>query len=107
MPPPSCWPKPAAGSTRTSTSPIVRQVRTARVAAALAGAVATTALAAPARAGAQDTAAATVTRAVRVNQVGYLPSGVKVAVVCSLDSETVRTFVVTDSSGRTVLGPRR
>ncbi|HET9003771.1 MAG TPA: glycoside hydrolase family 9 protein [Gemmatimonadaceae bacterium] len=46
-------------------------------------------------------------RAVRVNQVGYLPDGIKVAVVCSLDSETVRTFTVTDTAGRTVLGPRR
>jgi len=46
-------------------------------------------------------------RAVRVNQVGYLPDAIKVAVVCSLDSETVRTFTVTDTTGRVVVGPRR
>jgi endoglucanase len=46
-------------------------------------------------------------RAVRVNQLGYLPEGVKVAVVCSLQPDTVRRFVVTDTNGRIVLGPRR
>src|SRR6476661_8138927 len=56
--------------------------------------------------GAQEGAAPLV-RVVRVNQVGYLPDGIKVAVVCSLDSETVRRFTVVDSRGRVVLGPRR
>src|SRR5690242_9671879 len=46
-------------------------------------------------------------RAVRVNQLGYLPDGIKVAVACSLEKETVRSFTVTDSAGRVVYGPRR
>src|SRR5439155_8855459 len=44
---------------------------------------------------------------IRVNQVGYLPDAPKVAVVCTLDSAVVRTFVVTDARGRVVLGPKR
>ena len=31
---------------------------------------------------------------IRVNQVGYLPDAPKVAVVCSLDSARISTFVV-------------
>src|SRR3569623_2552372 len=46
-------------------------------------------------------------RAVRVNQVGYLPDGVKIAVTCSLKADTVRAFVVTDTTGRVVFGPRK
>jgi endoglucanase len=44
---------------------------------------------------------------VRVNQVGYLPDAPKVAVMCTLDSTTTRTFVVKDVRGRVVLGPQR
>ncbi len=44
---------------------------------------------------------------VRINQVGYLPDGPKVAVACSLDSVRIATFIVQDEQGRTVLGPRR
>jgi endoglucanase len=44
---------------------------------------------------------------IRVNQVGYLPDAPKVAVVCSLDSARISTFVVKNSRGRIVLGPRR
>ena len=47
---------------------------------------------------------------VRVNQVGYLPDGPKVAVVCALDSAGVAAFsgkfIVADAVGVTVLGPR-
>ena len=64
-------------------------------------------LAAVGRASAQDSTATPLGRVVRVNQVGYLPGAVKVAVVCSLDSDTVRTFVVEDTAGHVVLGPRR
>ncbi|MEQ1690613.1 MAG: glycoside hydrolase family 9 protein [Gemmatimonas sp.] len=46
------------------------------------------------------------TTAIRVNQVGYLPDAPKVAVVCSLDSSVVRTFVVRDARGHIVLGPK-
>jgi endoglucanase len=58
-------------------------------------------------AGAALLADSTGGRAVRVNQLGYLPDGVKIAVVCSLQKESVRSFVVTDSAGRIVLGPRK
>ena len=44
---------------------------------------------------------------VRVNQVGYLPEAPKVAVACSLDSARLASFVVQDSAGRVVFGPRR
>jgi hypothetical protein len=43
---------------------------------------------------------------IRVNQVGYRPDAPKVAVVCSLDSARISTFVVRDERGRVVLGPR-
>jgi endoglucanase len=49
---------------------------------------------------------ADTTSHIRVNQVGYLPDAPKHAVVCSLDSARVATFVVKDERGRTVLGPR-
>ncbi len=42
---------------------------------------------------------------IRINQLGYLPEGRKVAVVCSVQPRTFRTFVVTDRHGRRVLGP--
>jgi endoglucanase len=44
---------------------------------------------------------------IRVNQVGYLPDAPKVAVMCTLDSTTTRTFVVKDVRGHVVLGPQR
>ena len=43
---------------------------------------------------------------IRVNQLGYLPSSPKVAVVCALADTTVATFTVEDTSGRVVFGPR-
>jgi hypothetical protein len=42
---------------------------------------------------------------IRFNQLGYLPAGQKIAVVCSLRPRTFRTFVILDDSGRSVLGP--
>jgi hypothetical protein len=41
--------------------------------------------------------------AIRVNQVGYLPSGPKVAVLCSLDRARVSAFSVESEDGRVVL----
>lgn len=52
-------------------------------------------------------AAADSTTFIRVNQVGYLPDAPKAAVVCSLDSTHIATFLVRDRTGRTVFGPRR
>ncbi|MEJ7810533.1 MAG: glycoside hydrolase family 9 protein [Gemmatimonadaceae bacterium] len=49
----------------------------------------------------------TATSFIRVNQLGYLPAGRKVAVVCSLAERTIPSFSLRDSSGRVVLGPRR
>jgi hypothetical protein len=43
---------------------------------------------------------------IRVNQLGYLPAGMKVAVACSLVPREIRSFVVKDARGRRVLGPR-
>lgn len=42
---------------------------------------------------------------IRVNHVGYLPEGVKVAVVCSLEPRDFGTFSVVDLRGEVVLGP--
>ena len=42
---------------------------------------------------------------VRTNQVGYLPDGRKVAVVCVLRAERFASFTVQDDAGRTVHGP--
>src|SRR5436309_788557 len=53
------------------------------------------------------TTAVTAAVFIRVNQVGYLPDAPKVAVVCSLDTARIASFVVADSAGRVVLGPRR
>jgi len=52
------------------------------------------------------TAPADSTSFIRYNQVGYLPDAPKVAVLCTLDSTVVRTFVVKDQRGRVVLGPK-
>jgi len=49
----------------------------------------------------------TLSLVVRTNQLGYLPRAPKIAVACALDSTRVTTFLVRDSMGRTVLGPRR
>lgn len=44
--------------------------------------------------------------AIRVNQVGYVPDGPKVAVVCALDgAERIERFVVEDAAGAVVAGP--
>src|ERR1051325_3059801 len=43
---------------------------------------------------------------IRVNQVGYPSAAPKVAVLCSLDSMRVDSFVVRDSRERVVLGPK-
>jgi hypothetical protein len=42
---------------------------------------------------------------IRVNQLGYLPEGPKIAVVCSLDEVGVEEFELQDDRGRTVFGP--
>lgn len=42
---------------------------------------------------------------IRVNQVGYLPEGYKVAVACALRAATVATFQIRDANGTVVLGP--
>jgi endoglucanase len=44
---------------------------------------------------------------IRVNQVGYLPDAPKIAVICSLESARFETFVVRDSTGKVLLGPKR
>jgi endoglucanase len=44
---------------------------------------------------------------VRVNQLGYLPSGPKVAIACSLDATSIRLFTVQDDNARVVFGPAR
>ncbi len=38
--------------------------------------------------------------AIRVNQLGYLPDGPKVAVFCALEARELGTFVVTDAAGK-------
>ena len=43
---------------------------------------------------------------VRINQLGYLPESPKIAVACSLDSVSIKSFTVQDVSGRVVFGPR-
>jgi endoglucanase len=42
---------------------------------------------------------------IRVNQVGYLPDGLKDAVVCALEPVNVQRFTVETEQGRTVFGP--
>jgi hypothetical protein len=47
---------------------------------------------------------------IRINQVGYVPNGPKVAVACSLDSVAavgLTSFAVQDLDGRVVYGPQR
>jgi hypothetical protein len=46
-------------------------------------------------------------RFIRVNQLGYLTSAPKYAVVCALDSVAALTFTVKDSAGRTAISRRR
>jgi len=41
--------------------------------------------------------------AIRVNQLGYLPDAPKVAVFCALQKMELRTFAVTDGSGKTLI----
>jgi hypothetical protein len=48
-----------------------------------------------------------VTNFIRVNQIGYLPAGHKVAVVCSLAPTTLDSFEVTDAAGERVFGPAK
>jgi len=43
---------------------------------------------------------------IRINQLGYLPGSPKIAVVCSLDSVSIKSFSVQDLSGRVVGGRR-
>ena len=57
----------------------------------------------PAVAAAQTTPATFI----RYNQVGYLPDAPKTAVVCSLDSTVTKSFLIRDSRGLVVFGPKR
>ncbi len=43
---------------------------------------------------------------IRVNQVGYLPEGRKVAVICSLEPRSFSTFTVVDERGRRAMRPQ-
>ena len=51
----------------------------------------------------QVAAVATPRAVIRVNQLGYLPDAPKVAVFCALEVTDLRSFVITDGSGKTVL----
>jgi hypothetical protein len=42
---------------------------------------------------------------IRINQLGYLPDGPKVAVVCSLEARDFGAFEVVNEAGRRVFGP--
>lgn len=53
-----------------------------------------------------SSASADSTAFVRVNQLGYLPDAPKVAVVCALRPAGLTQFVVEDTTGARVLGPR-
>ena len=44
---------------------------------------------------------------IRINQLGYIPIGPKVAIACSLDSTSIATFTIQDEEGRVVFGPRK
>ncbi|HET7564131.1 MAG TPA: glycoside hydrolase family 9 protein [Gemmatimonadaceae bacterium] len=57
---------------------------------------------APVRANADS---AHITAAVRVNQLGYLPAGRKVAVVCAVAPVRITSFVVLDANGTRAFGP--
>ena len=52
---------------------------------------------------AQVAAAAPSVPAIRVNQLGYLPDGAKVAVLCSLTPVEIAEFTVTDLAGKMML----
>ena len=52
---------------------------------------------------AQVAATASVSPVIRVNQLGYLPEGPKIAVLCSLTPIEVSAFMVTDVAGRRIL----
>ena len=52
----------------------------------------------------RDTAAH-LTAAVRINQLGYLPAGHKVAVVCALAPVRITSFAVLDADGTRAFGP--
>lgn len=54
---------------------------------------------------AASAARADSTSVIRVNQVGYRPDAPKVAVLCTLDSTVVQSFLVRDERHRVVLGP--
>ncbi|MFL5594169.1 MAG: glycoside hydrolase family 9 protein [Gemmatimonadaceae bacterium] len=43
------------------------------------------------------------TSVIRVNQLGYLPDGPKVAVFCGLERTELRSFTVTDATGKQIL----
>ena len=42
---------------------------------------------------------------IRINQVGYLPDGLKIAVVCSLEPREIESFEVRDENGNRIFGP--
>src|SRR5215204_3643175 len=42
---------------------------------------------------------------IRINQVGYLPDGLKTAVVCALEAVELQRFTVETEQGRIVFGP--
>ena len=44
---------------------------------------------------------------IRINQLGYIPTGPKVAVACSLEPVSITTFTIQDSEGRQVGGRRK
>lgn len=44
---------------------------------------------------------------IRINQLGYLPDAPKIAVACSLDSTSIRTFTLQDTNGKTLFGPQK
>jgi hypothetical protein len=44
---------------------------------------------------------------IRINQLGYLPGAPKTAIVCSLDSTSIRSFTIQDALGHVAFGPRR
>ena len=48
-------------------------------------------------------AAYPTTAVIRINQLGYLPDAPKIAVFCALEKTELRTFVVTDNYGKTLL----
>jgi endoglucanase len=56
---------------------------------------------------AASAARADSTSVIRVNQVGYRPDAPKVAVLCTLDSTVMPSFLVRDERHRVVLGPVR